>query len=286
MAETTAPETVETPAAPPPEAPANDAAPLEAANENEAPEAEKKADPGKLLAALTRKKAKLRAEQAALAQQRDELRAQAAQAAEIAKRSEQVQQLLARAREGDLEALEALGVRYDDLTTRILRKNTPDEKIDTLQKQLEAERKAREEHEKRLQERELAAQAEQAVKAFVGMVQGGQYPEASLYPAERIAAWGNQLADDMARARGGAYPSMQEIAGELERILAAEHARIRGTQAKPAAPAEAAAKKPKAPSPTLSNRDSAASAGGKRLSDEERDRLFAEWVAANMGGAR
>lgn len=279
-----APETTETTPAP-----ADDAsAPIEAAAQAETPadvppeEGEKKsaADASKLLAALTRKKARLRAEQAAVAQEREHIRRQAEQAAAQARETEQIRQALARAREGDLDALEQLGVRYDDLTTVALRRGTPEAKIDTLAKQLEAERKAREESEARAREREQSAAAEQAIRAFVGLVQGGEYPESSLYPADRLAAWGNQLADEMAEARGGRYPGMKEIAAELEKRVAAEHARIRGAQQKSA---EEAARKARPPSPTLSNRDSADRATGRRLSDEERDRLFAEWVSQNMG---
>jgi len=235
-------------------------------------------DPNKLLAALLRKRAKLKAENARLSQARSDFERAQAQAQEQVRAAEQMRQLVERARGGDPEAMQALGFDYNEWTLKRLRAGTPEEKINTLQQQLEAERKARIERERAAEEAQQQAAAQQAVAQFVSLVQGGQYPETALYEPEEIASAGNALADEMAAARGGRYPSLPEIAAELERRIAAKHARVRGGKAAP--PPEAAKRRT---SPTLSNRDAAEKSRANRpLSDEETKRLFNDWVAQNL----
>lgn len=235
-------------------------------------------EPNKLLAALLRKRAKLKAENARLSQARTDFERAQAQAQEQVRQAEQMRQLVERARSGDLDAMQALGFDYNEWTLKRLRAGTPEEKINTLQQQLEAERKARLERERAVEEAQQQAAAQQAVAQFVSLVQGGQYPETALYEPEEIASAGNALADEMAAARGGRYPSLPEIAAELERRIAAKHARVRGGKA--AQPPEAAKRRT---SPTLSNRDAAEKSRSNRpLSDEETKRLFNEWVAQNL----
>lgn len=267
---TEAAETTETTAAAP-EADGEAVAP-ESDGEAQAPE------PSKLLAALLRKRAKLKAENSRLAQARTDFERAQAQAQEQVRAAEQMRQLVERARGGDLEAMQALGFDYNEWTLKRLRAGTPEEKINTLQQQLEAERKARIERERAAEEAQQQAAAQQAVAQFVSLVTGGQYPETALYEPQEIAAAGNALADEMAAARGGRYPTLTEIAGELERRIAAKHARVRGGKAP--APPEPARRKP---SPTLSNRDAAEKSRTNRpLSDEETKRLFNDWVAQNL----
>jgi hypothetical protein len=279
MADELTTETTETPAtdaaAPPAEAEATPET-TEAAE----PEQPKQADASKLLAALTRKRAKQKAEGARLAQARVDLeRWQATEQAKVSE-AEQFRQLVARAKEGDDEALAALGIDYDDLTSRRLKRGTMSEEVGALKKQLEAERAARLEREKAAQEAQERAQAEHAVRAFVTLVQGGQYPETAMYDPQEIVQAGNAIAEQMAAANGGRYPDHAGIAAELERRLAAKHNAIRG---KAPAPPPAAPAAKRGPSPTLTNRDSGDKPAKTRvLSEEEKERAYREWAAANL----
>jgi hypothetical protein len=282
---TTTTETVETPApeTATPEATGEPAEGLETAAEGDAAAEGEGAEKGqpeanKLLAALLRKRSRLRAENARLAQARSDFERQQAEAVAQLRQAEQVRQLAQRAAQGDDEALRALGIDYDQLTIRRLRAGTPEAKLEAMQQQLEAERTARVERERAAQEAAQQAQAQAAMASFVSLMQGGKYPETAIYGASEIASAGNAIADELAEQRGGRYPSFDEIAAELERRVAAKHAAIRGKQAQ-AQRVEA----PRRASPTLSNRDSAEKTRGVRaLSEQERTRLLEEYVAKNL----
>jgi hypothetical protein len=284
--ETTTTETVDTPApeTATPEATGEPTEGLETAAEGDAAAEGEGAEKGqpeanKLIAALLRKRSRLRAENARLAQARSDFERQQAEAVAQLRQAEQVRQLAQRAAQGDDEALRALGIDYDQLTIRRLRAGTPEAKLEAMQAQLEAERTARVERERAAQEAAQQAQAQAAMASFVSLMQGGKYPETAIYGASEIASAGNAIADELAEARGGRYPSFDEIAAELERRVAAKHAAIRGKQAAAAPRAEA----PRRASPTLSNRDAAEKTRGVRaLSEQERTRLLEEYVAKNL----
>ena len=251
----------------------------EATETTEATDAEEapKAVDSRLVAALARKRARLRSESARLAEERAALERDRAAATEREQLAERLQQLAQRAAQGDDEALRALGIDYDQLTIRRLRAGTPEAKLEAMQQQLEAERAHRLERERAAQEAAVQQQAQAAMQSFVSLVQGGQYPEASIYDAQEIAQAGNQIADEMAASRGGRYPSFPEIAAELERRVAARNAHLRSKLGVPAAPVEPVRRKA---TPTLSNRDSAEKSTARpHLSEEERLAAIAKWVA-------
>lgn len=238
----------------------------------EAPEASEQQQSNKLLAALLRKRSKLKAENARLAQERADFERTQREATARLSAAERFEQLVARAREADEDALRELGIDYDKITMSRLRRGTPEEKLSNLQQQLEAERKARLAREREMEEAAQRAASERAVGQFVALVQGGKYPETAMYQPHEIAEAGNAIADELAASRGGRYPGFDEIAAELESRLAAKHARIRGQQSAPA-PA-------KRTSPTLSSRDSGErSRAPKALTEEERMAAISRWVA-------
>lgn len=238
---------------------------------------------------MARRKAKVREGEAALARARAEFERHQASLNEQAKQLEQHKQLVARANEGDVEAMQALGWDYDRATQAMLKRGTPDEKIGALEKQLEAERKAREERDRREQEAQNQAIRAQAEKAFVSVIQSGEFPESALYAPEELVATGHMIADQLAQ-QNGRPPSLHEVAAEIERRLSERHAKIReaaekrkAADAEAAAAAEAAKKGGKKGSTTLDNRDAGErGAPPQELTEEQKRALFAQFARENL----
>jgi DNA repair exonuclease SbcCD ATPase subunit len=241
----------------------------------------------KVTGKLASRKARLREREVSLAQAREDFRRQQEALNEQARSIEHHRQLVARANEGDVEAMQELGWDYDRVTQALLKRNTPDEKIGALQKQLEAERKAREEREKRDQQAEIQARVRKTEQEFVSLVTGGEFPESALYEPEEIVAAGHIIADELTAKNGGRYPGPKAVAAELEKRIAKRHEKIRAVQK--AAETEAAAKldaskgKGKPGSQTLANKDGGdvAPKPPRPLTDEEKERAVREWVERN-----
>jgi hypothetical protein len=295
--ETTINETIEPTQAPPGEV--EGVEPPEAAGAGESKPGEGQDKPGdpkelakkiaeKVSGKLANRKARLHKREVDLAQAREDFRRQQEALNEQARSIEHHRQLVARANEGDVDAMNELGWDYDRVTQALLKRGTPDEKIGALEKQLQAERKAREEREKKDQEAQMRARVQQAEQEFVSLVTGGEFPESALYEPEEIVAAGHMIANELTERSGGRYPGPKAVAAELERRIAKRHEKIRAAQ-KAAADAEAAAKgeagkgKGKPGSQTLSNKDGGdvAPKPPRPLTDEEKERAVREWVERN-----
>jgi hypothetical protein len=237
---------------------------------------------------MARRKAKVREGEANLARARADFDRQQAALAEQAKQLEQHRQLVVRANDGDPEAMKALGFNYDAYTEAMLKRGTPDEKIGALQKELEAERAARKAREQQEAEAQQRAYVQQAEKNFLGVIQGGDFPEASLYAPEELVATGHAVADQLAR-QNGQPPTLRQIAEEIERRLNERHTQIRQAGEKrkaaaEAAAAEAAKKAGKRPSTTIDNRDAGerGQPAPRELSETEKRELYAQWAREHL----
>lgn len=247
----------------------------EAPSETEAPEAdapeskdEPAPQPSKLLAAVARKKAKLREEKAAFERSRAEFQAQQAQIQDQLRESQQLKQMLAQLREDPDSVADALGLSYDKWTARRLRQGTPEAQIDALREQIDAERKARAESEAR-------ARGQAAAKEFVGLIRTGEYPETSLYEDQEILEGAIAIEAALHKATGR-WPEPAEIARELEARLAKNHARMKQRLGIAAPDDKKSA--PKGATTTLTNKH--AGEGTKRPPPRSRDEQAAHAAQA------
>lgn len=196
--------------------------------------------------------------------------------------------LVARAKDFDEEAIEALGLDYDQWTRRRLTASPEGDRLAKIEKQLaaevEAKRKAEEEAKAKAKEAEERAQAQQVqaeVGVFVGLVREfAEFADLEAYPDEQIARAAAPLAQQL-HAELGRVPRLGEMAERLrETIVAHEEAvaarvAARKTTSAPAAEkagaTAAASATPESPPSTIGNADAALSVTGDRpLTREER----------------
>ncbi len=248
--------------------------------------------------ALRREKKKLEARWAELDRRTAEGRAQIdAKLSEIAAaqgRLARWERLEAAASEDPESVLEALGIRYEDLTTRRLRAGTPEEAQAALERRLErrieerlkAEREAHEKEMRAAQEAHVAARAEAVHQRFLAITSDTQtYPELSYYEPAALVAAGNELAVELRGSttlEGEAF--LRHVATKLHERVAQQHARVRHAERQSATAQPEGRKKPAAVSPkTISNSaaasDSAPVRQIKTRRQEEQER-YAEAIRA------
>lgn len=176
----------------------------------------------------------LGAEREALAQAKAQFQAQQHQLVEQAREGErarrqldQITTLLARAQDGDQEALAELRLDVGKMNEGFLRHSTGDAKIDRLERELRAlreqnEKRTKEDEEQRTQAQQAAEEERlyrQAVEATLGAADKTRVLKS--YGKERIVEMAEALAQRYALAKKP-VPHPQRLVEELERTLVEE----------------------------------------------------------------
>jgi hypothetical protein len=273
-----------------PEAPATPATPADAKTDADGDPEDADAnstDPNRVFRALTKKNKRLREKtrrhQAEVEKFQQERQAFARERSEL----EQLRAVMAKAKDDPVAFIEEVGVDYRELTSRMLKAGSEQERIERL----EARIREREEQDKRAAEEAEQTQKQSAAKARLAQVEATfletakKHRHLSAFDDGVLVRAGHRAADALAE-RLGRSPSFDEIAQALEQEAKAQFQRQQSILGASSSEQATEIGKPEvrnAPK-TLSNRAASESSGRNRhLTEAERRAAAAKLLGQSMG---